>query len=136
MPEGGLDADKWLRDHTLCTLATGRRDGSPQQTLVSYGYDGKQILISTAVDRAKWLNSKRQQRVSLLIQDGRQYVVVHGRAEHVEADPERLELTKQVPGYQRRLERHNGDEQAVVRELNEEKRAILRVIPDKIVPHS
>jgi PPOX class probable F420-dependent enzyme len=136
MPEGGLDARKWLRDHTLCALATGKRDGSPQLSLVSYHYDGRQILISTAIDRAKWLNSKRRPRVSLLVQDGRQYVVVYGRAEHVVSDPERLELTKLVPGYQRRLDRHNGDEQAVVRELDAEKRAILRIIPDKIVPHS
>lgn len=136
MPEGGLDADKWLREHALCTLASGRRDGSPQLSLVSYFYDGKQILISTASDRAKWLNSQRQPRVSLLVQDGRQYVVVYGRAEHVRDDPERLALTKLVPGYQRRLDRHNGDEQAVVAELNGEKRAILRVLPDKVVAHS
>ena len=136
MPEGGLDGDKWLSEHALCTLATGRRDGSPQLSLVSYAYDGHQILISTSFDRAKWVNSKRTTKVSLLVQDGRQYVVVYGRAEHVEHDPQRLELTKKVPGYQRRLERHNGDEQAVVRELNDEKRAILRIIPDKIVPHS
>jgi len=136
MPEGGLDADKWLRDHSLCTLATGRRDGSPQLSLVSYQYDGKDIVISTADDRAKWLNSKRLPRVSLLVQDGRQYVLVYGPAEHVESDPERLELTKRVPGYQRRLDRHHGDEHAVVAELNAEKRAILRVIPEQMVPHS
>lgn len=136
MPEGGLDGDKWLREHHLCTLATGRRDGSPQQSLVSYHYDGHDIVISTSYDRPKWFNSKRQPRVSLLVQDGRQYVLVYGHAEHVEADPERLELTKRVPGYQRRLDRNNGDEQGVVRELNEEKRTVLRVIPDKIVPHS
>ncbi|HLG71176.1 MAG TPA: TIGR03618 family F420-dependent PPOX class oxidoreductase [Chloroflexota bacterium] len=136
MPEGGLDGDKWLREHNLCTLATGRRDGSPQQTLVSYHYDGKDIVISTCSYRPKWLNSKRQPRVSLLVQEGRQYTVVYGRAEHVENDPERLELTKRAPGWNRRLARHNGDEQAAVRELNEEQRVILRVVPDKIVPHS
>lgn len=136
MPEGGLDADRWLREHVHCSLATSRRDGSPQLSLVSYQYDGKDIVISTASDRAKWLNSQRQPRVSLLVQDGRQYVVVYGRAEHITSDPERLDLTKRVPGFQRRLDRHNGDEQAVAAELNQEKRGILRVIPDKIVPHS
>ena len=136
MPDGGLDAEKWLREHNLCALATGRRDGSPQLSLVSYAYDGEDIVISTATDRPKWLNSRRQPRVALLGQDGRQYVLVYGRAEYVESDPERLALTKRVPGYQRRLERNNGDEHAVVAELNAEKRVILRVIPEKIVPHS
>jgi len=136
LPEGGLDAEKWLREHSLCTLATGRRDGSPQMSLVSYHYDGKDIVISTTSDRPKWLNSKRLPRVALLVQDGRQYALVYGRAEHVESDPNRLALTKRVPGYQRRLERNNGDEQAVVRELNQEKRVILRVIPERIIPHS
>ena len=136
MPDGGLDAEKWLREHNLCALATGRRDGSPQLSLVSYAYDGEDIVISTATDRPKWLNSRRQPRVALLVQDGRQYVLVYGRAAYIESDPERLALTKRVPGYQRRLERNNGDEQAVVAELNAEKRVILRVIPEKIVPHS
>ncbi|HEX6510652.1 MAG TPA: TIGR03618 family F420-dependent PPOX class oxidoreductase, partial [Chloroflexota bacterium] len=135
VPEGGLDADKWLREHALCALATGRRDGSPQLTLVSYGYDGKDIVISTSRDRAKWLNSKRQPRVSLLVQDGRQYVVVYGRAEHVEADPERLEAHKRIPSFKRRLER-NPTEADLVAELDAEKRAIIRVIPDRIEAHS
>ena len=136
MPDGGLDGDKWLREHSLCTLATGRRDGSPQQTLVSYHYDGNDIIISTCSDRPKWMNSKRQPRVSLLVQDGRQYTVVYGQAQHVESDPERLELTKRVGGWKRRVDKYHGDEQAALRELNEEKRTILRVVPDKIVPHS
>ena len=105
MPDGGLDAEKWLREHNLCALATGRRDGSPQLSLVSYAYDGEDIVISTATDRPKWLNSRRQPRVAVLVQDGRQYVLVYGRAEYIESDPERLALTKRVPGYQRRLER-------------------------------
>ena len=44
MPDGGLDAEKWLREHNLCALATGRRDGSPQLSLVSYAYDGEDIV--------------------------------------------------------------------------------------------
>ncbi|TMC52029.1 MAG: hypothetical protein E6J26_09395 [Chloroflexi bacterium] len=114
VPDGGLDAEKWLREHNLCALATGRRDGSPQLSLVSYAYDGEDIVISTATDRPKWLNSRRQPRVAVLVQDGRQYVLVYGRAEYIESDPERL----------------------AVAELNAEKRVILRVIPEKIVPHS
>lgn len=135
MPDGGLDADKWLREHNLCSLATGRRDGSPQLSLVSYGYDGKDIVISTTSDRPKWANTKRQPRVALLVQDGRQYVLVYGRAEHVTADPERIEATKRIPSFKRRLER-NPSMAEVVSELDAEKRVILRIIPESVVAHS
>ena len=135
MPEGGLDADKWLREHTLCSLATGRRDGSPQLSLVGYGYDGEDIVISTCTDRPKWLNSKRQRRVALLVQDGRQYVLVYGRAEHIESDPERIEAMKRIPSFRRRLERTSSLDE-VIAELDAEKRVVLRVVPDSIVAHS
>ena len=135
MPEGGLDADKWLREHSLCSLATGRRDGSPQLSLVGYGYDGHDIVISTTSDRPKWINSKRQPKLALLVQDGRQYVVVYGRAEHIDSDPERIEAMKRIPSFKRRLER-NDSLAEVVAELDAEKRVVLRVIPEQIVAHS
>jgi PPOX class probable F420-dependent enzyme len=135
VPEGGLDADKWLRDHSLCSLATGRKDGSPQLSLVGYGYDGRDIVISTTSDRPKWLNSKRQPQVALLVQDGRQYVLVYGRAEHIESDPERIEAMRRIPSFKRRLER-NASAAELVAELDAEKRVVLRVVPESIVPHS
>src|SRR5690242_9240973 len=129
-----IDADKWLREHHLCTLATGRRDGSPQLTLVSYEWNGKDIAICTTSDRPKWLNSKRQPRVALLVQDGRQYVLVYGRAAHVEEDPERLELIMRIPSFERRRAKY-PNEADLIAALNEEKRVAIRVIPDQIVPH-
>ncbi len=119
----------------MCALATARRDGSPQLSVVSYGYNGQDIVISTTSTRSKWLNSKRQAKLALLVQDGRQYVVVYGRAEHIESDPARLEAMKRIPSYQRRLER-NPSEAELIAELDAEKRVILRVIPDRIIPHS
>ena len=129
-----IDADRWLREHHLCTLATGRRDGSPQMTLVSYGYDGKDIAICTTNDRPKWHNSKRQPRVSLLVQDGRQYVLVYGRVQHVEADPERLDLIMRIPSFEKRRAKY-PNEADLIAALDAEKRVALRVIPDQIIPH-
>jgi PPOX class probable F420-dependent enzyme len=119
----------------LCTLATGRQDGSPQLTLVSYSYDGHEIAICTTSDRSKWLNTKRQPRVSLLVQEGRQYVVVYGRVEHVESDPRRLEAIMSIPSFAKRRERY-PNEADLVASLDAEKRVILRVIPDSIVAHA
>jgi PPOX class probable F420-dependent enzyme len=133
--EGFLDGEKWLREHHLCALATGRRDGSPQLSLVTYQYDGKDIAICTCSDRPKWFNSKRQPRVSLLVQDGRQYVLVYGRAEHVTEDPERLDLIMRIPTFERRAAKYPNQAELIAA-LDEEKRVALRVIPDQIVPHA
>ena len=32
---------QYLKEHRLCVFATGRRDGSPQQSLIGYQFDGK-----------------------------------------------------------------------------------------------
>ena len=39
------EAEKYLKEHTLCVFATGRKDGSPQQSLIGYQFDGKQFLL-------------------------------------------------------------------------------------------
>lgn len=38
------DARSFLHDHRWAVLATGRRDGSPQQSMVGYSVDGEQRL--------------------------------------------------------------------------------------------
>ena len=69
------------------------------------------------------------------MQDGRQYVLVYGRAEHIESDPERIEAMRRIPSFKRRLER-NASAAELVAELDAEKRVVLRVVPESIVPHS
>ena len=45
MPELSPEADHRLKDHSLCILATGRKDGSPQQSYIGYQFDGSQFLL-------------------------------------------------------------------------------------------
>ena len=71
----------YLREHQLGVLATSRKDGSPQQSMITYLYDGEHVLISVTKDRAKYHNIRRQPRVSLLVPDGREQVIVSGTAE-------------------------------------------------------
>ena len=49
-------AEQYLKDHRLGVLATGRRDGTPQQSILSYSFDGKDVVISTGSDTAKVKN--------------------------------------------------------------------------------
>ena len=42
-----VKADEFLKAHSLGVLATGKRDGSPQQSILAYRFDGSEITINT-----------------------------------------------------------------------------------------
>jgi PPOX class probable F420-dependent enzyme len=84
----------FLKEHRLGVLATGRRDGSPQQALVAYDYDGSDIVISTRRGSAKARNLRRQSRVSLNVSDGPKSVTVHGEARLIEDEEQVLAYSK------------------------------------------
>jgi len=123
------EQDRFLREHNLCVLGTGRRDGSPQLSTVYYHYDGADIVISATRDRAKWVKAMRQRKVELVVNDGRKQLIVYGTASGVPDDPDRLRLT-------RRVREHRGvevpDDETLSRELTEAKRAMLRIVPDRV----
>jgi hypothetical protein len=81
---------QWLKDHSLCVFATGRKDGSPQQSFIGYQFDGSQFLLGGQATSFKMRNLARQPRSSLTIVDGRGHVVVYGRSELV-SDPAEME---------------------------------------------
>ena len=73
-------ADQFLEDHRLGIFATGRRDGTAQQSIVGYTYDGNDIVISTGSENAKVKNISKRAGVSLAVSDGPTCVVVYGQA--------------------------------------------------------
>ncbi len=129
MAEMTPEQDKFLREHDLCVLATGRKDGSPQVSTVYYHFDGTDIVISATTDRWKYINAMRQPRVAVLVNDGRRQCIVYGRAVGVEDDPERLQLT-------RRVREHRGavvpDDATLAAELTRDKRAMIRITPEVV----
>ena len=118
----------FLKEHRLAVLATGRGDGSPQVSTVMYDYDGTDIAISIKRYTAKWKNVLRQPKVGLVINDGRKQLIVYGTAKAVEADPERMELTRRL------FRRVTGQEPAPAEELKPvldgQERTALRIIPE------
>jgi nitroimidazol reductase NimA-like FMN-containing flavoprotein (pyridoxamine 5'-phosphate oxidase superfamily) len=82
--EPSSEAVDYLKEHRLCVFATGRKDGSPQQSLIGYQFDGAQFLLGGQATSAKITNLKRQTRCSLAVIDGRRVVLVYGQAELVE----------------------------------------------------
>ena len=87
--EIGPEAEKFLKEHSLCVFATGRKDGSPQQSLIGYQFDGKQFLLGGQATSFKMKNLARNTGASMAVVDGRGVVLVYGKAELIE-DPDEM----------------------------------------------
>lgn len=125
------EQDSYLREHQMAVLATGRKDGSPQISTVNYHFDGADIAISVTSDRAKWVNTVRQPRVAMVVLDGHKQLILYGTVEGVADDPDRVELTKRLRASMGR--EPDGDDAALSAQLDEAKRVILRITPDKVL---
>jgi hypothetical protein len=77
------EVSRWLKDHGLCVFATGRKDGSPQQSYIGYQFDGSQFLLGGQASSFKMKNLARQPKASMVITDGRGFFLVYGTAELV-----------------------------------------------------
>jgi len=123
------EQETFLRDHKIAVLATGRRDGSPQVSHILYDWDGRDLAISVKSYTAKWKNVLRQPKVALLVHDGRKQLVIYGRAEAVDRDPERIQLTARV------FSRMTGKPTEVTDDfgagMDQQQRTVLRVVPEK-----
>jgi PPOX class probable F420-dependent enzyme len=122
----------FARDHRWAVLATGRSDGSPQQSMVGYLVDDEgRLVISAKSYTAKWKNAVRQPKVSVTVPDGRVHLVVYGDAEAIDHDPLRADLTAEVFGAL------SGDPPpdpaAIGPLLDEQQRVVLRITPTKIL---
>lgn len=124
----------YLRTHTWAVLATGRRDGSPQQSMVGYAIDADgRLLISAKSYTAKWHNSLRQPNVSLTVPDGRTHLVVYGAAEAIDTEPLRAELTAEVFGALSGNPPPAAEDISAM--LDEQRRTVLRITPRTTVFH-
>lgn len=70
----------------FAVVATINPDGMPHQTVVWYDVRGDEIVFNTARGRVKDRNMRRDQRVSLCIEDEYRYVTLQGRV-RIEDDP-------------------------------------------------
>ena len=127
------EAERILRDNTQCTLAVGRRDGSPGISLIDYHYDGTDIIMQTTTPTAKWHCIGRQPNVAILVQEGRAHVVVYGTCERIDSEPDRSQLMGRVLPFVAEQDRPPEEIGAM---LDAGKRVTLRLTPTKIVSHS
>lgn len=125
---------EFLDAHTWAVLATGRRDGSPQQSMVGYAVDAAGcLLVSAKSYTAKWHNALRNPSVSLTVPDGREHLVVYGTAACIDGDPERAELTALV--FAALTGSDPPDPAGLVGLLDEQQRTVLRITPERTLLH-
>jgi nitroimidazol reductase NimA-like FMN-containing flavoprotein (pyridoxamine 5'-phosphate oxidase superfamily) len=77
-------AQEFLKERRLGVLATQRRRGGPQMSILSYRFDGKDVVISTGSETAKVKNIRKRPGISLAVTDGPRCVVVYGEARLLE----------------------------------------------------
>jgi PPOX class probable F420-dependent enzyme len=86
------EVTEFLKSHGLCVFATGRKDGSPQQSYIGYQYDGSQFLLGGQATSFKMKNLRRNPGCSMVVSEGRGFVLVYGTAELVEDEAEMAKL--------------------------------------------
>jgi|SRR5215213_1584347 len=84
------EQQEYLAGHQWAVVSTGRKDGSPQTSMVAYVWDGDHLVVTFRRASAKRHNMSRQPRVSVLIPDGRRALTVYGEAELLEDGPDRV----------------------------------------------
>ena len=116
----------YLAAHHWAALATGRKDGSPQMSMIGYAWDGQSIIVSFRRYSAKHHNISRQARVALLVPDGRRALTVYGDAEVLEDDPRRVDaFSKMLASFGAPAASHDE----LARQMDEEARVVVRIAP-------
>ena len=124
---------KYLSSHRIGVLATNRKSGPPQQTLIAYQFDGNNIAISVRGFSQKAKNLMRRPDASLAVIDGSTQLIVSGAVTLISDEAEVLKLNKDR---MRQIStRAESDEDLAARLLKEE-RVILLLSPDRLYPSS
>lgn len=111
-------------------IAVNRAKGGPQLTPVWYVWDGEAFYFSTTRDRSKYPNLKRDQNISLIVDDleGHKYIAAYGRAEIIEENVG--ELTRPII---KKYVLADQVEQGVTSIKNDPNRVLVVLRPEKIV---
>lgn len=124
------EQQEYLRTHRLAALGTGKRDGSPQLTWISYQYDGTDIVLQTSGASAKARNARRVKSVALLVPDGGRNLVVYGVANVLEGGDARREAIKRARAAMQRPSTPMTDAELDA-ELDRNGTVALRIVPER-----
>lgn len=117
-----------LQKPVFAHFVTLMKDGSPQSTPVWVEYDGKHVIINTAVGRLKEKNVRRDPRVALSLTDPEnpyRYLEIRGRV---------VEITEEGADdmINRLSKKYLGKDVYPFRQPGEQ-RVTVKISPDKVV---
>jgi PPOX class probable F420-dependent enzyme len=116
---------RFLKEKNLATVATIRKDGSPQLTPTWIDWDGENVLINTAEGRAKPRNIRRNPVVGVQVidrDDPYRWLAVSGPAEITDEGAE--EHINELS--------HRYNDGRDYHYVEGEKRLIVRVKPERV----
>jgi PPOX class probable F420-dependent enzyme len=123
----------YLTAHRTGVLATSKKSGAPQLTLIAYHFDGTTFAISTRAPTQKAKNIERRPDVSMAVIDGQRQLIAYGDAVVVRDEAEVLRL------HQERIRkialRQETDEELAER-LRREERVVILFTPRSFYPTS
>ena len=106
-----------------------KKDGSPHVTPIWYMLDDGRLIVNTTIERVKFKNIKRDDRVCFLVDDGYPYVAIFGRARiATERDPNK-DIEALAIRY-RGEEKGRRDARDRFWKMN---RVSIEIIPEKVV---
>lgn len=121
----------FIESHRLAVMATQRKAGPPQMTMINYMFDGTNYLITVRGFSLKAKNLRRRPELSMAIVDGRQQVIVYGTASLIEDIDEVVKIAG-------KLREHAGMPQQDAAEMRawaeREQRVIIVVTPTSYYP--
>jgi len=134
------DLDSLLSQNNVVVFTTYRRDGMPQQSLVTVGKIDNSLVFTTRSRNAKAFNLTRDPRCALMIisTDRRTFAALDGTAEIISSnnsDPEVLRLRLREV-FELASGKQHPDWQEYDRVMIEQRRVIVSFNPNRIVGHN
>lgn len=72
------ELDQFLTHERTCRVATVNGDGSPHISPLWFVWDGQSLWLNSVVKSQRWTNLERDQRVSVIVDDGHDYNELRG----------------------------------------------------------
>ncbi len=115
------------------TLATISADGSPFQAVIWYRLRGDTLVLNSRVGRIWPTNLLRDPRLSLVVEDGYDWVGVRGRAEPITDQPT---AQADIADMARHYHRHDPEHAArMIRAFESQERISFVVQVDRVIEH-
>ena len=121
--------EAFLREPHFGKLGTVKKDGSPHVTPIWYMLDDGKLIVNTTIERVKFKNIKRDDRVCFLVDDGYPYVAIFGRARIATERDQNKDIEALAIRY-RGEEKGRRDARDRFWKMN---RVSIEIIPEKVV---